>query len=173
MTCQTKSGISHVYPEEALKELAAEEMCPRYPEPVPLKHPIIPLRVALEKVRSFFFLYQSGWNYYYFVFPTRLIYSWGRVLTRLSFQQYLPLWFWMILFFGLVILAKRILVTQHHLHPMSTQCTGKTTTYMGRIYRSFGWSGRPHSPSVPGVQPFSWLVYKSTLILHIDVESLK
>ncbi|XP_019746200.1 putative beta-lactamase-like 1 [Hippocampus comes] len=36
--------------EEALKELAAEEMCPRYPEPVPLKHPIIPLRVALEKV---------------------------------------------------------------------------------------------------------------------------
>ncbi|XP_037099619.1 putative beta-lactamase-like 1 isoform X2 [Syngnathus acus] len=33
-----------------IKESAAEEMCPRYPEPVPLKHPITSLRVALEKV---------------------------------------------------------------------------------------------------------------------------
>ncbi|XP_054629868.1 putative beta-lactamase-like 1 isoform X1 [Dunckerocampus dactyliophorus] len=32
------------------KEAPVEEMCPRYPEPVPLKHPIISLRVALEKV---------------------------------------------------------------------------------------------------------------------------
>ncbi|XP_077367988.1 putative beta-lactamase-like 1 [Festucalex cinctus] len=33
-----------------VKESAIEDMCPRYPEPVPLKHPIISLRVALEKV---------------------------------------------------------------------------------------------------------------------------
>lgn len=26
-------------------------MCPRFPEPVPLKHPITSVRVALEKVR--------------------------------------------------------------------------------------------------------------------------
>ncbi|XP_061542730.1 putative beta-lactamase-like 1 [Phycodurus eques] len=36
--------------EMVIKESAAEAMCPRYPEPVPLKHPIISLRVALEKV---------------------------------------------------------------------------------------------------------------------------
>ncbi|XP_061696846.1 putative beta-lactamase-like 1 [Syngnathoides biaculeatus] len=36
--------------EMVIKESASEEMCPRYPEPVPLKHPIISLRVALEKV---------------------------------------------------------------------------------------------------------------------------
>ncbi|KAM9828432.1 putative beta-lactamase-like 1 [Syngnathus typhle] len=36
--------------EVVIKESAAEEMCPRYPEPVPLKHPITSLRVALEKV---------------------------------------------------------------------------------------------------------------------------
>ncbi|XP_061908377.1 putative beta-lactamase-like 1 isoform X2 [Entelurus aequoreus] len=36
--------------EEELREAAAEDMCPRYPEPLPLKHPILSLRVALEKV---------------------------------------------------------------------------------------------------------------------------
>lgn len=35
------------------KKAAVEEMCPRFPEPVPLKHPITSLRVALEKVKSF------------------------------------------------------------------------------------------------------------------------
>ncbi|XP_077474908.1 putative beta-lactamase-like 1 [Stigmatopora argus] len=33
-----------------MAEIETEEMCPRYPEPVPLKHPITSLRVALEKV---------------------------------------------------------------------------------------------------------------------------
>ncbi|KAM9342527.1 putative beta-lactamase-like 1 [Pholidichthys leucotaenia] len=33
-----------------LKKGKLEEMCPRFPEPVPLNHPLIPLRVALEKV---------------------------------------------------------------------------------------------------------------------------
>ncbi|XP_050927487.1 putative beta-lactamase-like 1 [Lates calcarifer] len=33
-----------------VKKTTAEEMCPRFPEPVPLKHPITPLRVALEQV---------------------------------------------------------------------------------------------------------------------------
>uniref|UniRef100_A0A3Q0S3R3 Beta-lactamase-related domain-containing protein n=1 Tax=Amphilophus citrinellus TaxID=61819 RepID=A0A3Q0S3R3_AMPCI len=33
-----------------LLAMTAEEMCPRFPEPVPLKHPITSLRVALEKI---------------------------------------------------------------------------------------------------------------------------
>ncbi|KAM7405429.1 hypothetical protein PAMP_012691 [Pampus punctatissimus] len=36
--------------EVAVKEASKEEMCPRFPEPVPLTHPIIPLRVALERI---------------------------------------------------------------------------------------------------------------------------
>ncbi|XP_068197967.1 putative beta-lactamase-like 1 [Antennarius striatus] len=32
------------------EESPAQEMCPQFPEPVPLKHPIIPLKAALEKV---------------------------------------------------------------------------------------------------------------------------
>uniref|UniRef100_A0A4W6CU16 Lactamase, beta-like 1a n=1 Tax=Lates calcarifer TaxID=8187 RepID=A0A4W6CU16_LATCA len=36
--------------EVVVKKTTAEEMCPRFPEPVPLKHPITPLRVALEQV---------------------------------------------------------------------------------------------------------------------------
>ncbi|XP_053173023.1 putative beta-lactamase-like 1 [Scomber japonicus] len=36
--------------EMLTKEAAIEEMCPRYPEPVPLRHPIISLRLALEKI---------------------------------------------------------------------------------------------------------------------------
>ncbi|XP_071331291.1 putative beta-lactamase-like 1 [Trachinotus anak] len=32
------------------KKVTLEEMCPRFPEPVPLKHPITSLRVALEKI---------------------------------------------------------------------------------------------------------------------------
>ncbi|KAG7220419.1 hypothetical protein INR49_018257 [Caranx melampygus] len=35
--------------EEVVKKVTVEEMCPRFPEPVPLKHPIISLRLALEK----------------------------------------------------------------------------------------------------------------------------
>ncbi|KAK2851999.1 hypothetical protein Q5P01_008275 [Channa striata] len=34
----------------AVKKATVDEMCPRFPEPVPLKHPITSLRVALEKV---------------------------------------------------------------------------------------------------------------------------
>ncbi|XP_040009573.1 putative beta-lactamase-like 1 isoform X3 [Xiphias gladius] len=33
-----------------VKKAKVEEMCPRFPEPVPLKHPITSLRVALEKI---------------------------------------------------------------------------------------------------------------------------
>ncbi|XP_040009571.1 putative beta-lactamase-like 1 isoform X1 [Xiphias gladius] len=33
-----------------LSDSKVEEMCPRFPEPVPLKHPITSLRVALEKI---------------------------------------------------------------------------------------------------------------------------
>ncbi|KAM9855760.1 putative beta-lactamase-like 1 [Aulostomus maculatus] len=36
--------------EVAVKSASVEEMCPRFPEPVSLKHPITSLRVALEKV---------------------------------------------------------------------------------------------------------------------------
>ncbi|XP_067382322.1 putative beta-lactamase-like 1 [Channa argus] len=36
--------------ELLVKRVTADEMCPRFPEPVPLKHPITPLRVALEKI---------------------------------------------------------------------------------------------------------------------------
>ncbi|GLD73166.1 putative beta-lactamase-like 1 [Lates japonicus] len=36
--------------EVVVKKTTVEEMCPRFPEPVPLKHPITPLRVALEQV---------------------------------------------------------------------------------------------------------------------------
>ncbi|TDH10097.1 hypothetical protein EPR50_G00071480 [Perca flavescens] len=36
--------------EVVVKEARAEEMCPLFPEPVPLKHPITLLRVALEKI---------------------------------------------------------------------------------------------------------------------------
>ncbi|KAG7520294.1 beta-lactamase-like 1 [Solea senegalensis] len=32
------------------KQATVEEMCPRFPEPVPLKHPITSLRVALERI---------------------------------------------------------------------------------------------------------------------------
>lgn len=35
------------------KQAAVEEMCPQYPEPVPLKHPITSLKAALEKVNFF------------------------------------------------------------------------------------------------------------------------
>lgn len=35
------------------KHAAVEEMCPQYPEPVPLKHPITSLKAALEKVNFF------------------------------------------------------------------------------------------------------------------------
>ncbi|XP_041654251.1 putative beta-lactamase-like 1 [Cheilinus undulatus] len=37
-------------PEVQEKKAPVEEMCPRFPEPVPLNHPITSLRVALEKV---------------------------------------------------------------------------------------------------------------------------
>lgn len=37
-------------PEVVLKRVEPVEMCPRFPEPVPLTHPITPLRVALEKM---------------------------------------------------------------------------------------------------------------------------
>lgn len=37
-------------PEVVLKRLEPVEMCPRFPEPVPLTHPITSLRVALEKM---------------------------------------------------------------------------------------------------------------------------
>ncbi|XP_034731635.1 putative beta-lactamase-like 1 isoform X1 [Etheostoma cragini] len=36
--------------EVGVKEVRAEEMCPLFPKPVPLKHPITSLRVALEKI---------------------------------------------------------------------------------------------------------------------------
>ncbi|XP_068995410.1 putative beta-lactamase-like 1 isoform X1 [Embiotoca jacksoni] len=36
--------------EVSAKRALVEEMCPRFPEPVPLQHPIISLRVALEKI---------------------------------------------------------------------------------------------------------------------------
>uniref|UniRef100_A0A8D2ZPW5 Lactamase, beta-like 1a n=1 Tax=Scophthalmus maximus TaxID=52904 RepID=A0A8D2ZPW5_SCOMX len=36
-----------------MMKVTAEEMCPRFPEPVTLKHPITSLRVALEKVNRF------------------------------------------------------------------------------------------------------------------------
>ncbi|KAM9350306.1 putative beta-lactamase-like 1 [Symphorus nematophorus] len=36
--------------EVVIKKVTAEEMCPHFPEPVPLKHPITSLRVALEKI---------------------------------------------------------------------------------------------------------------------------
>ncbi|XP_023283147.1 putative beta-lactamase-like 1 isoform X1 [Seriola lalandi dorsalis] len=36
-------------PEVVVKKATVEDMCPRFPEPVPLKHPITSLRVALEK----------------------------------------------------------------------------------------------------------------------------
>ncbi|KAG8002385.1 Beta-lactamase-like protein 3 [Nibea albiflora] len=36
--------------EIVVKEPTTEEMCPHFPEPVPLKHPITSLRAALEKV---------------------------------------------------------------------------------------------------------------------------
>ncbi|XP_070696430.1 putative beta-lactamase-like 1 [Pempheris klunzingeri] len=36
--------------EVLVKTATAEEMCPRFPEPVPLKHPIASLRTALEKI---------------------------------------------------------------------------------------------------------------------------
>nr|XP_046253683.1 putative beta-lactamase-like 1 [Scatophagus argus] len=35
--------------EVVVKKAAVEEMCPHFPEPVPLRHPITSLRVALEK----------------------------------------------------------------------------------------------------------------------------
>ncbi|XP_073325450.1 putative beta-lactamase-like 1 isoform X2 [Pagrus major] len=34
----------------AVKKATVEEMCPQFPEPVPLKHPITSLRAALEKI---------------------------------------------------------------------------------------------------------------------------
>ncbi|XP_044208881.1 putative beta-lactamase-like 1 [Thunnus albacares] len=36
--------------EVVINQAAVEEMCPRFPEPAPLTHPITPLRVALEKI---------------------------------------------------------------------------------------------------------------------------
>lgn len=36
--------------EVLIKEVIVEDMCPRFPEPAPLKHPITSLRVALEKI---------------------------------------------------------------------------------------------------------------------------
>ncbi|TKS76883.1 putative beta-lactamase-like 1 [Collichthys lucidus] len=36
--------------EMDVKEATTEEMCPHFPEPVPLKHPITSLRAALEKI---------------------------------------------------------------------------------------------------------------------------
>ncbi|KAM9785662.1 putative beta-lactamase-like 1 [Neosynchiropus ocellatus] len=36
--------------EPVEKQVVVEEMCPYFPEPVPLKHPITSLRVALEKI---------------------------------------------------------------------------------------------------------------------------
>uniref|UniRef100_A0A8C4F759 Lactamase, beta-like 1a n=1 Tax=Dicentrarchus labrax TaxID=13489 RepID=A0A8C4F759_DICLA len=36
--------------EVVIKEVTIEEMCPHFPEPVPLKHPITSLRAALEKI---------------------------------------------------------------------------------------------------------------------------
>jgi len=36
-----------------VEEAAVEQMCPRFPEPVPLKHPISSLKVALGKVNLF------------------------------------------------------------------------------------------------------------------------
>lgn len=42
--------IPKLRPEVVLKRPEPEEMCPRFPEPVPLTHPITSLRVALEKM---------------------------------------------------------------------------------------------------------------------------
>ncbi|XP_072305387.1 putative beta-lactamase-like 1 [Eucyclogobius newberryi] len=42
--------IPKLRPEVVLKKLEPVEMCPRFPEPVPLTHPITSLRVALEKM---------------------------------------------------------------------------------------------------------------------------
>jgi len=49
------------------KEVKEEKMCPRFPEAVPLKHPIPVLMNALDKVRSkkkilCKFLDHSDWN---------------------------------------------------------------------------------------------------------------
>lgn len=36
-----------------VEKAAIQEMCPLFPEPVPLKHPITSLRAALQKVNFF------------------------------------------------------------------------------------------------------------------------
>lgn len=48
-----KTAVFHFSTELVVKKAKVEEMCPRFPEPVPLKHPITSLRVALEKVNLF------------------------------------------------------------------------------------------------------------------------
>ncbi|CAL9703616.1 unnamed protein product [Knipowitschia caucasica] len=42
--------IPKLRPEVVLKRPVPVEMCPRFPEPVPLTHPLTPVRVALEKL---------------------------------------------------------------------------------------------------------------------------
>lgn len=44
------STFSWLSTETDAKQSSVVEMCPRFPEPVPLKHPIKPLKAALEKV---------------------------------------------------------------------------------------------------------------------------
>lgn len=48
-----ESAFAPLFTEGLTKKVTAEEMCPRFPEPVPLKHPITSLRIALEKVNLF------------------------------------------------------------------------------------------------------------------------
>lgn len=60
------SNLINLFPfstEDAVKKVTVEEMCPRFPEPVPLKHPIISLRLALEKVNL---THQHGNNVYWY-----------------------------------------------------------------------------------------------------------
>lgn len=48
-----KTALSRFFTDVVANEATAEEMCPQFPEPVPLKHPITPLKAALEKVDLF------------------------------------------------------------------------------------------------------------------------
>lgn len=45
--------LFHFFTDLVANQATAEEMCPKFPEPVPLKHPIAPLKAALEKVVFF------------------------------------------------------------------------------------------------------------------------
>lgn len=48
-----ETAFSHFSTDVVAEQATEEEMCPQFPEPVPLKHPIIPLKAALEKVDLF------------------------------------------------------------------------------------------------------------------------